>query len=251
MQCPKCGHQQEGDFECFRCGIIFGKFQPEAAMPASIAPSMPRITMRDGAVERKRLIQLAGLVILLAFVLYEAWTGGPITHPPGILAPTAPEQVNLTQHEAWRRGNRVIVALARFQAKGRVLGTERYRWDATSDLSPIDIALGWGAMSDQRIVDSLDIVQGGRRAMIVPVNNTPPLPWPVLMVSSSNMHMIPADPDIEDRLKALRCGQIINLKGFLVGVQENEQWVWVSSGSRTDTGDGACEIVWVERLDVE
>lgn len=251
MQCPKCGHRQEGDFECFRCGIIFHKFQPEAAVSASSGGIMPRITLPDGAIERKRSLQLVALLVLLAIVLHEAFTGGPITHPPGILAPTAPEQVNLTQQPAWRRGNRVIVGLASFQAKGRVLGTERYRWDATSDLSPIDIVLGWGAMSDQRIVDSLDIVQGSRRAMIVPMNGTPPLPWPVLLASSSNMHMIPADSDVEDRLKALRCGQIIRLKGFLVGVRENGEWVWVSSGSRTDTGDGACEIVWVQSLEVE
>jgi hypothetical protein len=62
--------------------------------------------------------------------------------------------------------------------------------------------------------------------------------------------MIPADPDIEKSLKSLRSGQIVELTGYLVGVQEKGQWVWVSSTSRTDTGDGACEIIWVERLSV-
>lgn len=26
MKCPKCGHEQESDFECFSCGIIFEKY---------------------------------------------------------------------------------------------------------------------------------------------------------------------------------------------------------------------------------
>lgn len=27
MDCPKCGHEQEGNFECEQCGIIFKRFQ--------------------------------------------------------------------------------------------------------------------------------------------------------------------------------------------------------------------------------
>ena len=32
----------------------------------------------------------------------------------------------------------------------RVLGTERYRFDRASELSLVDLALGWGPMSDTR-----------------------------------------------------------------------------------------------------
>lgn len=64
------------------------------------------------------------------------------------------------------------------------------------------------------------------------------------------MHMIPANEEIKERLLSLRQGAIIELKGFLVGVQMGGQWVWVSSLSGTDTGNGACEIVWVNELSV-
>jgi hypothetical protein len=250
VQCPKCGHLQDDKAECGRCGVVFSKILAEIPIPYSRRAHSLQLTYYDLARERKQAFLLAGLLCVLAFALYEAWAGGPVTHPPGILAPGVPEQVNLRQPQAWRKGDRVIVALARFHLRGRVLSTERYRWDATSDLSPIDVAMGWGPMSDQRVVDALDIVQGNRRYVLVPVGDQPPLPWPALMVSSSNMHMIPADPDIEKSLKSLRSGQIVELTGYLVGVQEKGQWVWVSSTSRTDTGDGACEIIWVERLSV-
>jgi hypothetical protein len=68
------------------------------------------------------------------------------------------------------------------------------------------------------------------------------------MECSSNMHMIPADDGIMDGLIGLRPGEVIELAGYLVGIQEGGQWTWVSSLSRTDTGDGACEVVWVSRL---
>ncbi len=250
MQCLKCGHQQESEVECIRCGVIFSRILPDSDHSPLRLIRSPRITTYDRSRERRQMLLLAGLLCVLAFTLYEAWAGGPITHPPGILVPEPPEQVNLQRPYAWRKGDRVIVALAKFHLRGRVLSTERYSWDATADLSPIDLALGWGPMSDQRIVDALDIVQGNRRYLLTPAGDRPPLPWPALTINSSNMHMIPADPDIEKLLKSLRRGQIIELKGFLVGVQEKGQWVWVSSTSRTDTGDGACEIIWVEHLSV-
>ena len=103
-------------------------------------------------------------------------------------------------------------------------------------------------MSDQRVLDQLDIVQGNRCFVMTPVKNSPSLPWSLLMANSSNMHMIPANRDVEKRLKSARVGAIIELSGYLVGIQERGQWTWVTSLSRTDTGDGACEIVWVERV---
>lgn len=73
---------------------------------------------------------------------------------------------------------------------------------------------------------------------------------PIIFAHSSNMHMIPANEEIKERLLSLRQGAIIELKGFLVGVQMGGQWVWGSSLSRTDTGNWACEIVWVNELSV-
>jgi hypothetical protein len=34
--------------------------------------------------------------------------------------------------------------------RARVLSTERYWFDGASSVSPIDFAVGWGRMSDQR-----------------------------------------------------------------------------------------------------
>jgi hypothetical protein len=248
MQCPQCGHEQDGDLECFRCGIVFSKYRPSPPAAPLRRAFTPQITYYNAAHQRRRIWLLLGILGFVAVLCYNFQVSLPISHPPGVLAPTEPEQVILKQGPAWKRGERLICALARFNMKGRVLSTERYRWDATADLSPIDVALGWGPMSDQRILDALEIVQGNRRYVLFPLGDTPPLPWPVIMVSSSNVHMIPADSVIEGQLKSLRVGQLIEVSGFLVGVQEKGQWVWVSSLSRKDTGDGACEILWVEQM---
>ncbi len=46
-------------------------------------------------------------------------------------------------------------------------------------------------------------------------------------------------------------GQIVTIGGFLVDVTGPGGFTWNTSLIRTDTGNGACEIVWVESLDVE
>ena len=46
----------------------------------------------------------------------------------------------------------------------------------------------------------------------------------------------------------LREGDVIVLQGYLVDVDHESGWMWRTSMSRTDTGAGACEIVYVESI---
>ena len=64
------------------------------------------------------------------------------------------------------------------------------------------------------------------------------------------MHMIPANPVVEKRLKSVRPGNIVRVRGCLVEVSAKDGWRWRSSLTRTDTGPGACELIWVESLEV-
>jgi hypothetical protein len=78
-----------------------------------------------------------------------------------------------------------------------------------------------------------------------------PLPVPVLISHMAQMHMIPATTDLEGRLKKLRPGQIVTASGYLVDVRGPGGFAWNTSLSRTDTGNGACELFWVEALDAD
>jgi hypothetical protein len=48
----------------------------------------------------------------------------------------------------------------------------------------------------------------------------------------------------------MRPGQIATIGGYLVDVRGPGGFLWNTSLTRTDTGEGACEIVWVDTLEV-
>jgi hypothetical protein len=206
----------------------------------------PRGPLRAGFPRRT----LGGLLILSALAAWALSREGEIRHPPGVLAPSAPQQTIIAHPRPWKLGHRLVVPLARFTLRARVLGRERYRFDSSADLSPLDLALGWGPMSDQRVIDRLDIAQANRRFVVTSLEKNPPLPMNILMAHSANMHMIPANADVASWLLEIQPGQVIDLEGYLVGIRDDDRWTWVSSLSRTDRGDGACEVVWVEHVGV-
>jgi len=180
---------------------------------------------------------------------YKFWPEEEIIHPPGILVVEEPQQRPVSHVKSWEHNSYKITPLAEFKLRARVLHKRSYWSGREADLSPLDLALGWGTMSDQKIVEQISISQSKRwyfwRAARLPVSEK------VITVSSSNMHMIPATREIEEQLQSLHRGKVIQLSGYLVMVAGDDGWKWRSSLSRTDTGDGSCELVWVERLSIQ
>ena len=67
----------------------------------------------------------------------------------------------------------------------------------------------------------------------------------IIVEVAPNVHLIPADAAVEAALKRLRVGQVIELKGVLVEARREDGWYWRSSLSRSDSGNGACELLLV------
>src|SRR5262245_1100902 len=102
------------------------------------------------------------LALLVLCAAYQCWTGRAIPRGPGVIAPDDPGQESLADGPHWQLGDYDVHALARFALRARVLSAERYRLDREADLAPVDLALGWGPMSANAVLDTLEIEQGGR-----------------------------------------------------------------------------------------
>ena len=137
--------------------------------------------------------------------------------------------------------------LALYSIDARILHRRNYSYDPGAALVPVDLAVGWGPMSDQSVLDRLSISQS-MRFYWFEYRLPPPIPVPEIISHSANMHIIPATPEIASRCKSLRAGTLVHLVGDLVEASGPGISHWRSSLSRTDSGNGACELFYVEEI---
>jgi hypothetical protein len=190
---------------------------------------------------------LIGLLLIASLGAAHWWRARPLMPAPGVLAPDIPTQIDLDQGTALQRGDITLMTRARFELTARVLSREDYRFDAGAKLAPVDLALGWGRMSDSSVLASIEISQGNR-FYHWHVEHFP-IPRREIETSSANMHMIPADNTVRSELERVRPGEVVHLEGFLVDASRPGGWRWRTSMTRDDTGDGACELVYVESIE--
>jgi hypothetical protein len=189
------------------------------------------------------------LAIALASVAYWYYHR-PITYPPGILVASDPEQTAVISSEKpfdYRAFH--LRPLAHFALDARVLHRKTYQYDRQAQLVPLDLALGWGPMSDQRVLNQVKITQS-MRFYWFEYKMPPPIPKEEIISHSTNVHIIPSTSAIASRCKSLRTGSLVHLSGELVEATGPGIGTWRSSLSRTDTGNGACELMWVTDMSI-
>ena len=190
------------------------------------------------------------LIIIFVVMLIRELLGvnAPVVLGPGVKVTEAPKQTDLIQAEKFQHKGYQITPLAEFQLTGKILSREDYSFGRESDLSPIDLALGWGAMSDEAVLDKIDISQSDRwyRWQVEEF----PIPRRAIETQSANMHMVPANSQVEDMLEKTKQGQIVELSGYLIRAEAEDGWHWQSSLTRNDTGAHACELIYVENVEL-
>jgi hypothetical protein len=190
-------------------------------------------------------------VIALAYIVWGAWhwyVNRPLHTPEGMLAEAEPQQTNVVSGEKVHLGRWTLTVRATYRITARVLAREPYHFDSLSDLIPEDLALGWGPMSDSRVLRTLEISQGNRFYYWRPTAATT-LARDSIIAHSANTHVIPQNATIARQLERLRPGEVVTLSGDLVDGVRNDGSSIRTSLVRNDTGAGACEVMLV--TDVE
>lgn len=205
--------------------------------------------------DRRKLVILA-VIVLAAILLFRFATG-----PRGI--PTTdqyqpeeePVQEKISSDETpftldvkgykW-----TVTPKAEFRIAGRVLRTERYRMEWQSTLSPIDLALGWGKLSSAEADRWVSWSQSGRWYFYEWKAGSP-YQGNFIKEHSANVHVIPATENLKVAVTRLHTGEVVLLEGLLVNIdgnQESNNYWWHTSLSRSDSGDGSCELLYLQRL---
>ncbi len=189
------------------------------------------------------------LLAAIAIVLWHFMSTRPIAHAAGVIASEDPRQTELDDAAIIPDGQFKLHPRAQFSADARVLSLERYSQGALADIVPLDIAAGWGRMSDSDVLGKLEITQGNR-FYYWHYENEPPIPRAEIEAHSANWHIVPASDGVWKSLKNVRVGAVVHLEGLLVDIEGPEIGEIRTSLTRSDTGAGACEIIYVESATV-
>lgn len=186
------------------------------------------------------------IVVLASICAYFGWNAREFPQPDGVLVDSTPFQELIPPEQRTPRKfkDMIVEPLARFRIKARLLSSSRYWLDPGSKISPIDLALGWGKMSDSKILKQISISQG-QRFYYFRWKNQPDISEKEITLQSTNIHIIPANDYIKNAIYKFRPGQLVQLQGELVMISGSKGDEWKSSLTREDTGAGACELMWV------
>ncbi len=175
-------------------------------------------------------------IVLFVAVLAKAWgqwERRPIQPADGVLAPVAPVQADANGAPKVLLGRWTLTPRATYEITARILGREDYRFDPIADLVPLDLALGWGPMSDNRVLEAFRISQGARFYSWRPVDES-----------------LPIDSVASKLARLRRGGQVVRLSGLLVDGVRDDGLKIRTSLTRSDTGAGACEFLLVQAVEI-
>jgi hypothetical protein len=180
--------------------------------------------------------------------------GRPRGEPSGVYVDPRiePKQTELSPSDAQELARSmydtaVFEPKARYRIAARVLSRERYYLGWSADLAPVDLALGWGELSDPAIDDVVDWYQGARW-YFWKWDEQSTFDNGDIARQSANVHIVPATQNLRRALLAIKEDDIVQLSGFLVNIEGPEGQRWRSSLKRTDTGGGSCELLYATEL---
>jgi hypothetical protein len=161
-----------------------------------------------------------------------------------------PVQTAIKDEQAHNQYGYELAPLARYDITARVLSAKRYTDDPIADLSPLDLLLAWGRLSRLEIARQLSVSQYSRFGFFESSGDSG-ITSADLYDKVANTHCIAANDAVLQTLLNVRRYDLVRLRGVLVAAKKPQiNLTWRSSTTRTDDGPGACEIVYIETIEV-
>lgn len=122
-------------------------------------------------------------------------------------------------------------------------GNSRMHLQANDHINMLDVCVIWGDNTSSQLQE-IDFWNGIFTCNIFTRDQQA---WDSFdMNQLSNNHLISDDETIRDRVKDIHIGDQIQIRGLLASYSNPDGGKRGTSTTRTDTGDGACETIFVE-----
>lgn len=127
-------------------------------------------------------------------------------------------------------------------------GNSRMHSRANDHLNMLDVCVIWG---DNPANDRLHKISFWNGIFTCNVKTRDQQAWDAFdMNQLSNNHLISDDDFIRTQVRKIRVGDQIRIKGYLSSYANDSGNTRGTSTTRTDTGDGACETIFVEQFKI-
>lgn len=205
------------------------------------------------------IIIVFALLVLLVLLLPTPFSAQAVSTPNQEILDVKkdPIQTNLSMVEpivieqpsfVWK-----LIPRAEYLIAARIISKQEFTDDWLADVSPLDLGLGWGDLSDTTFDSQLHWRQGNRWLFYSWLDE-PPLPPTYIKDHAANVHIIPATENLRLAVLLLEAGDLVLLEGLLVDAEKTEGGLvrtQYTSLTRTDEGFGGCEVIYVERVVVD
>ncbi|MCR3955716.1 MAG: hypothetical protein NUK57_05415 [Gudongella sp.] len=195
-----------------------------------------------------QLIRFLSMVLVAVLIFLGMSMVGENTPYQGSIL--TPEQNNLYPLErityAGEEGDVEISLKAEYDIRGVVKGKKKYS-DYPSQVSQYDLILAWGDLNKEEYDQYVDYSQSGRWYYYTYDQEF--VEEGFIARNSANVHLIAENDEVRRAIRKIRKNDYIRIKGHLVDVHF-DNGAWESSMTRGDTGNGACEIILVEEIDI-
>jgi len=123
-------------------------------------------------------------------------------------------------------------------------GNSRMHLQANDHLNMLDVCVVWGQNTASEHLQKINFWNG---IFTCNVRTRDQVAWDSFdMNQLSNNHLISDDDYIRDRVRDIHIGDQIRVRGYLASYSSANGGRRGTSTTRTDSGDGACETIYVE-----
>lgn len=165
--------------------------------------------------------------------------------------PEEPTQIKIQSKKIKVNGSELEL-LYKFKMEARVVSAKKYSWDDMSNTMTHDLGVVWGTISETKNFNQIQWDQSNRFLIYSIREDIIPKLGGLDYINShtANIHLIPKDWTIESTLNKIKDYDIVSIEGYLTDVRKGNKIVYTSD-SRTDNGPGACEVIYVEKVNIK